>query len=175
MCTCMYMYMYMSISLVLFQPEGLQAISELFPFHRYFSNAPQPLFKGRSFQEDWDIAEVSANTSYYTCMYGYVYGMFHWINFMFLSAWYIHMLYNATYVHVCVNCWCTYVYTHMNMYMDRAASDIWARFSSSWRSSDHLSYCEVPETASTTCWWRRQRSLPWPAHTQPSRGKILLN
>ena len=41
-----------------FQPEGLAAIVEQFPFTRYFSNAPQPIFKGDSFSEDWDIAEV---------------------------------------------------------------------------------------------------------------------
>ena len=28
-----------------------------FPFLSFFSNAPQPLFKGRTFEEDWDIAE----------------------------------------------------------------------------------------------------------------------
>ncbi|XP_023807311.1 intron-binding protein aquarius isoform X2 [Oryzias latipes] len=28
-----------------------------FPFHKYFSNAPQPVFKGRSYEEDMDIAE----------------------------------------------------------------------------------------------------------------------
>ncbi|XP_073783162.1 RNA helicase aquarius isoform X2 [Danio rerio] len=28
-----------------------------FPFHKYFSNAPQPVFRGQSFQEDMDIAE----------------------------------------------------------------------------------------------------------------------
>lgn len=44
----------------LLQEEGLSAIVELFPFTKYFSNAPQPLFKGRSFAEDWDIAEVSS-------------------------------------------------------------------------------------------------------------------
>ncbi|XP_018583353.2 RNA helicase aquarius isoform X2 [Scleropages formosus] len=28
-----------------------------FPFHKYFSNAPQPVFKGRTYEEDIDIAE----------------------------------------------------------------------------------------------------------------------
>lgn len=28
-----------------------------FPFPQYFSNAPQPVFKGRSYEEDMDIAE----------------------------------------------------------------------------------------------------------------------
>lgn len=41
------------------QPEGLAAIVEQFPFTKYFSNAPQPIFKGDSFSEDWDIAEVN--------------------------------------------------------------------------------------------------------------------
>lgn len=44
----------------LLQEEGLSAIVELFPFTKYFSNAPQPLFRGQSFAEDWDIAEVSS-------------------------------------------------------------------------------------------------------------------
>ncbi|XP_019858857.1 PREDICTED: intron-binding protein aquarius isoform X2 [Amphimedon queenslandica] len=39
------------------KPEGLEAISKHFPFLEYFSNAPQPLFKGNSFDEDWDIAQ----------------------------------------------------------------------------------------------------------------------
>ena len=33
-------------------------IAELFPFTSYFSTAPQPVFKGHSFAEDLDIAEV---------------------------------------------------------------------------------------------------------------------
>ena len=49
-----------SCDLFSLQPEGLIAITELFPFAKYFSNAPQPLFKGQSFAEDWDIAEVSS-------------------------------------------------------------------------------------------------------------------
>ena len=36
----------------------MAAIAGEFPFTKYFSNAPQPVFKGRSFAEDWDIAEV---------------------------------------------------------------------------------------------------------------------
>jgi intron-binding protein aquarius len=39
------------------KPEGVPAINEHFPFHQYFSNAPQPLFTGESFQHDWEIAE----------------------------------------------------------------------------------------------------------------------
>ncbi|XP_076834067.1 LOW QUALITY PROTEIN: RNA helicase aquarius [Brachyhypopomus gauderio] len=34
-----------------------QDVASHFPFHKYFSNAPQPVFKGRTFQEDMDIAE----------------------------------------------------------------------------------------------------------------------
>ncbi len=33
-------------------------IAKLFPFTKYFSTAPQPLFKGKSFSEDLEIAEV---------------------------------------------------------------------------------------------------------------------
>ncbi|ELW71376.1 Intron-binding protein aquarius [Tupaia chinensis] len=32
-------------------------ISNFFPFHEYFANAPQPIFKGRSYEEDMEIAE----------------------------------------------------------------------------------------------------------------------
>lgn len=35
----------------------VQAVAEHFPFPKYFSNAPQPVFKGRSYEEDIDIAE----------------------------------------------------------------------------------------------------------------------
>lgn len=35
----------------------VQAVADLFPFCKYFSNAPQPVFKGRSYEEDMDIAE----------------------------------------------------------------------------------------------------------------------
>lgn len=51
--------------LLLFQPEGLEAISKHFPFLEYFSNAPQPLFKGNSFDEDWDIAQVHVHIHTY--------------------------------------------------------------------------------------------------------------
>ncbi|KFP16192.1 Intron-binding protein aquarius, partial [Egretta garzetta] len=32
-------------------------ISNFFPFHQYFANAPQPIFKGKSYEEDMEIAE----------------------------------------------------------------------------------------------------------------------
>ncbi|GAB1286698.1 RNA helicase aquarius [Apodemus speciosus] len=32
-------------------------VAALFPFHEYFANAPQPIFKGRSYEEDMEIAE----------------------------------------------------------------------------------------------------------------------
>ncbi|XP_039598060.1 RNA helicase aquarius isoform X2 [Polypterus senegalus] len=35
----------------------VEEVSRYFPFHKYFSNAPQPVFKGRSYDEDMDIAE----------------------------------------------------------------------------------------------------------------------
>ena len=41
------------------QDEEVEKIAELFPFTKYFETAPQPLFKGKSYAEDLDIAEVS--------------------------------------------------------------------------------------------------------------------
>ncbi|KAK6481299.1 RNA helicase aquarius-like isoform X2 [Huso huso] len=35
----------------------VQDVSRHFPFHKYFSNAPQPVFKEQSYEEDMDIAE----------------------------------------------------------------------------------------------------------------------
>jgi intron-binding protein aquarius len=37
--------------------EGVATISAHFPFHEFFSNAPQPVFKGETFAQDMDIAE----------------------------------------------------------------------------------------------------------------------
>uniref|UniRef100_A0A673JQJ0 RNA helicase aquarius n=1 Tax=Sinocyclocheilus rhinocerous TaxID=307959 RepID=A0A673JQJ0_9TELE len=34
-----------------------EEVASHFPFHKYFSNAPQPVFKGQSYQDDMDIAE----------------------------------------------------------------------------------------------------------------------
>uniref|UniRef100_A0A158R470 Intron-binding protein aquarius n=1 Tax=Syphacia muris TaxID=451379 RepID=A0A158R470_9BILA len=34
-----------------------EPISKYFPFHKYFEDAPQPLFKGVSFEEDWEVAQ----------------------------------------------------------------------------------------------------------------------
>ncbi|KAL7286119.1 hypothetical protein TKK_0019633 [Trichogramma kaykai] len=34
-----------------------QIIDEEFPFHKFFDNAPQPLFRGKNFEEDLEIAE----------------------------------------------------------------------------------------------------------------------
>jgi len=39
------------------KPDDMEAISEYFPFKVYFLNAPQPLFKGKSYEEDREIAE----------------------------------------------------------------------------------------------------------------------
>uniref|UniRef100_A0ABM5FAI4 RNA helicase aquarius isoform X1 n=1 Tax=Pogona vitticeps TaxID=103695 RepID=A0ABM5FAI4_9SAUR len=39
------------------KPPGVADISSFFPFHQYFANAPQPIFKGRSYTEDMEIAE----------------------------------------------------------------------------------------------------------------------
>ena len=38
-------------------PVEAEAVAAHFPFHKYFSNAPQPVFYGRSYEEDMDIAE----------------------------------------------------------------------------------------------------------------------
>ena len=40
------------------QEEGVSKIAELFPFTKYFSTAPQPIFRGQTFAEDLEIAEV---------------------------------------------------------------------------------------------------------------------
>lgn len=39
------------------QAPDVGDIAKFFPFHQYFSNAPQPIFKGCSYQEDMEIAE----------------------------------------------------------------------------------------------------------------------
>ncbi|XP_064421049.1 RNA helicase aquarius [Latimeria chalumnae] len=39
------------------KPVEVKAVSEFFPFHQYFANAPQPIFKGRSYEEDMELAE----------------------------------------------------------------------------------------------------------------------
>uniref|UniRef100_A0A6Q2XQ48 RNA helicase aquarius n=1 Tax=Esox lucius TaxID=8010 RepID=A0A6Q2XQ48_ESOLU len=39
------------------RPVAAEAVAAHFPFHKYFSNAPQPVFHGRSYEEDMDIAE----------------------------------------------------------------------------------------------------------------------
>ena len=45
----------------------MRVIAELFPFTKYFANAPQPIFKGENFQQDWDIAEVTGNITWLHC------------------------------------------------------------------------------------------------------------
>lgn len=37
-------------------PVPVSDVNELFPFHVFFSNAPQPLLKGRTYEEDMEIA-----------------------------------------------------------------------------------------------------------------------
>lgn len=39
------------------KPSEVADICNFFPFHQYFANAPQPIFKGRSYMEDMEIAE----------------------------------------------------------------------------------------------------------------------
>ncbi|XP_018334120.1 RNA helicase aquarius [Agrilus planipennis] len=38
-------------------PASIQTIADEFPFRNFFENAPQPLFKGKSYEEDLEIAE----------------------------------------------------------------------------------------------------------------------
>lgn len=38
-------------------PEDVNRISEEFPFAAFFANAPQPIFRGRDYEEDLDMAE----------------------------------------------------------------------------------------------------------------------
>ena len=40
-----------------FQNPPVEEVSNLFPFHVFFNNAPKPLFHGKSYEKDWDIAE----------------------------------------------------------------------------------------------------------------------
>lgn len=42
---------------VIFQDRSPEKIKELFPFTEFFKNAPPPLFRGRNYAEDMDIAE----------------------------------------------------------------------------------------------------------------------
>lgn len=42
----------------------IKSIKEEFPFHKFFDDAPKPLFKGHSYEEDMEIAE----------------GCFRWVN-----------------------------------------------------------------------------------------------
>ncbi|KAK3865594.1 hypothetical protein Pcinc_028805 [Petrolisthes cinctipes] len=39
------------------RPVNVEQISDLFPFHVFFSNAPQPLFKKKTYEADMEIAE----------------------------------------------------------------------------------------------------------------------
>lgn len=39
------------------KPVPIETISKEFPFHKFFDNAPQPLFKGVSFEDDLEVAE----------------------------------------------------------------------------------------------------------------------
>ena len=39
------------------QEKKVEKIKELFPFNEFFKNAPQPMFRGRTYAEDLDIAE----------------------------------------------------------------------------------------------------------------------
>jgi intron-binding protein aquarius len=42
---------------ILLQPVDVETIDASFPFHKFFEDAPQPLFKKNSFEEDIEIAE----------------------------------------------------------------------------------------------------------------------
>lgn len=39
-----------------FQTKSVETVSKEFPFHEFFDDAPKPLFPGKSFEEDLDIA-----------------------------------------------------------------------------------------------------------------------
>ncbi|XP_018567368.1 intron-binding protein aquarius isoform X2 [Anoplophora glabripennis] len=65
--TAGYFYLYQILSrwehfLSVVKPKSgkevpISDISKEFPFHQFFENAPQPLFKGKSFEEDLEMAE----------------------------------------------------------------------------------------------------------------------
>lgn len=35
----------------------MKTVADEFPFHEFFQNAPQPLFKGESYEDDLEVAE----------------------------------------------------------------------------------------------------------------------
>lgn len=39
------------------QAVPVNMVHEEFPFHKFFDDAPKPLFKGRSYEEDMEIAD----------------------------------------------------------------------------------------------------------------------
>lgn len=47
----------LSQCMIILQEGDVKKVKELFPFNEFFENAPQPVFKGRNFDEDMDIAE----------------------------------------------------------------------------------------------------------------------
>lgn len=49
--------------------EGFRAIDREFPFHKFFENAPKPLFKGKNYEEDLAIAESCFRYILYSMMY----------------------------------------------------------------------------------------------------------
>jgi len=51
------MMLHNSLTTCALQHAKVEKIEELFPFTKFFENAPQPVFKGRTFEEDFDIAE----------------------------------------------------------------------------------------------------------------------
>ena len=53
---CMNSWIEMKYNISL-QEVPVEEIAKVFPFTKYFENAPQPLFKGRTYAEDMDIAE----------------------------------------------------------------------------------------------------------------------
>ena len=42
---------------MLIQKGDMKKVKDEFPFTKFFENAPQPLYKERSYEEDMDIAE----------------------------------------------------------------------------------------------------------------------
>ena len=47
----------MSCDMLYSQTPLISSIADLFPFTEFFSNAPQPIFHERTYEEDWEIAE----------------------------------------------------------------------------------------------------------------------
>ena len=45
------------VCVCVYQEGGVKQLKQLFPFTKFFDNAPQPLFHGESYAQDMDIAD----------------------------------------------------------------------------------------------------------------------